>query len=168
MINEGVVIIDQIIDKMFGRYVNECRNKIEDLCQRMGCDEDGNVSIGFIYKGKWIPRPGAVAVIRKNSPRRALPWALLPDMDRFTAEQEVVQTDKKQINQLLVKLIYQCNDIEEIRDALPNCLWIYAGFSSHTRQFNQETFLFNDKRLIADQERLMPRIEYYLGMSLIL
>lgn len=168
MIAEGVVIIDQIIEKMFGRYRDEFRRTIESLCDRMGRDEQGNPSIGFIYNGKWIPRPLAKQVIWKNWSRPGLPYHLLPEMDKAAKEQDVMDNDRKQINQLLVKLIYQCNDVAEIRDALPDCLWIYAGFSSHQRMFNQEHFFWNDKRVAADMHRLLPRIEFYLGMSLIL
>lgn len=168
MINEGIQVIDQIIDRMFGRYTNEYKRILEDLCERMGPDEQQNKSIGFIYNGKWIPRPNSAVVVRRNSPRAALPFHLVHEMDKTTKEFDIVWSDKKQINQLLVKLLYQCNSVAELRDALPDCLWIYAGFSSHTRRVNQSYFLFDDKRLEGDLERLLPRIEYYLGMSLIL
>lgn len=168
MINEGINIIDQIIDKMFGRFVHEYKRTLTNLCEQMGRDEMGNDAFGFIYNGKWYPKPNCPNVHRRSVVRPGLPYHLIPLMDKAEQERLVVESDKKQINQLLVKLIYQCNDVEEIRDALPDCLWIYAGFSSHQRKFNQCHFFFGDKRVEADMNRLLPRIEFYLGMSLIL
>jgi len=168
MLDQGVTIIDQIIDRLFGKYDTEFQKNITSLCDRMGRDEHGTESLGFIYNGKWYVRRNSPNAHRRHSQRKALPLHLVPEMDKIHREYEIVQTDRRQINQLLVKLLYQCNDLEEIRDALPNSLWVYAGFSGHQRQFNQEVYFFKDERLQRDYERLLPKIELYLGMSLIL
>ena len=168
MIEEGIRVIDQIIDKLFGKYEVEHKRLIDNLCDQMGRDESGRPSIGFVYNGAWHPRPNQPNVHRKNATRHGLPSHLVPMMDKAERELTLVNSEKKQINQLLVKLLYQCNDVEEIRDALPDCLWVYGGFSSHERKFTLEHFFWNDTRVQADYQRLLPRIEYYLGMSLIL
>lgn len=103
-------------------------------------------------------------MITVRGERPALHISLANEMLHFLKDKVTVESDKKQISQLLFKLLYQCNDQQEMHDALPDCLHHLTGWRLE-RKFNQDTLIF-EERTKKDMEKLMPKIHYYLASRL--
>lgn len=98
-----------------------------------------------------------------------LAFELLTEANEFLNDVKKVELDKEQIKQVLFKLLYPTTTLQEIRDALPDCLVPLApDISKLSRQTDDPTwFIRNDERALKQYRKILPKIEMYAMSRLI-
>lgn len=124
------------------------------------------VQDGFVYGGiTYVPKDSSMLV---KGPKPALAFELTQDMEEFLQDQRTIETDKKLIEQIFYNLLYQCNNLQEVRDALPECLVsLVPDLSKLPRHLNQGfTVQFGD-RPYRQFMGILPKIEFYSATRLL-
>ena len=79
--------------------------------------------------------------------------------------QKLVATEKQFITQILFKLVQTCNSVQEMRDALPECLVIFEPYMAKlTRTRKPAWTIEHVERDMKQYLKLMPKIESYCAM----
>ena len=88
---------------------------------------------------------------------------MLTEASEFLSDVKKVELDKEQIKQVLFKLLYQANTLQEIRDSLPECLVpLVPEIAKLSRQTDDPTwFIRNDERALKQYKKMLPKIEMY-------
>lgn len=99
------------------------------------------------------------------APRRELNEAV----GQYIADYNVILLDRKQISQILWKLTFQANNLQEIRDAFPDCIsQLIPLFAAMPRFRAEPTYLIeSDWRGVREYLKILPRIEFYAMTRLI-
>lgn len=127
---------------------------------------------GFIFNGENYIHTDAR--IRHRS-YRMLAWSLVGDMETFLKDKRQVELDKDQIGQMLLKLQRHVMnagtgsefELQEQRDALPDCLLRFAPqLQKFERRYNINFFLRSDRDR-RQFEKILPKIEMYSVTGLI-
>lgn len=120
---------------------------------------------GFTYNGK----PYDLAGLPKGGKRTrvSLHQNMVEQMEAHLQDHEKVWTERYFISQMLFQLLKGCNDLQDIRDALPNCITdTLEELKGLTRRKIPAYTLKPDPRLYRQYEKLLPRIEFYATMKM--
>jgi len=114
---------------------------------------------GFAYKGmSYFP----ANLARGTRTRASLHPSLVDTMDEYLADIEKVWTDRHLISQMLVPLLMPCNDTQDIRDALPNCIVdTLEDLKTLPRLRDAAYTIQHDTRTMKQYLKTLPRIEFY-------
>lgn len=122
-------------------------------------------TMGFSFNGE-IYRHSRSSTIYRSWP--VLVWALNGEMETWLKDRKAIALDRDQIGQMLFKLLYQANDLQEMRDTLPECLVpIVPDFQGMPRKFNQEFLIRHNERDLKQFRKILPKIELYAISKLI-
>lgn len=120
---------------------------------------------GFMFAGE-VYRHSTSNTIHKPWPMLA--WSLNEEMEGWLKDSRAISLDRAQISQMLFKLTYMANDLQELRDTLPECLVsLVPQFSEMPRKFNQEFLIRHSPRDMKQFKKLLPKIELYAMTKLI-
>lgn len=117
---------------------------------------------GFKYQGEmYIPSEyHHLRIAGKTLP--SLSIQLSEEVITFSNEKIKLEKDMIQVKQLLVCIIANCNDEQELRDSLPECLVALSPLKVLPRKFNEPTYLTrSDEHHKREYYRLLPLIEMY-------
>lgn len=152
-----------ILDALF--VAEERRlGKVIDSLDRQNRELQPAANFGFRYEGEAYVPAGAP---KSRSPRPNLHLSLEPQILAFQRDQARCREDRKLIGQMLFTLLHQCNDDQERRDALPDCLVQFAPaeIKKLPRRFEHEAMLTRVLNLAAHHRRqyaeILPRIQMY-------
>ena len=96
------------------------------------------------------------------SPKASLHLSLTDGMQEFLADKKTVDSDRHQIAQILYRLICKVTTIQQIRNAMPECIVsLVPSLSSLQRTAPQLEYFNEDERLIRQYNSLLPKIEMY-------
>lgn len=157
-------LIDEIKSMLFAPENRRLAAAIDQLVDSH--DEiNRDHTMGFMFNGE-VYRHSRSNTIYQSWPMLA--WALNGDMERWLKDRKQVQLDEAQIGQMLFKLLYQANDLQEIRDTLPECLVsLVPQLRAMQRKFNQEFLIRHNERDLKQFRKILPKIEMYAMASLI-
>lgn len=125
----------------------------------------GRHEMGFLYSGE-IYRHSRSSTIYRSWP--LLSWPLNVEMEAWLKDKKILALDRDQIGQILFKLMYQANDLQEMRDTLPECLVsLVPDFQKMPRMHNQEFLIRHNERDLRQFRKLLPKIELYAMSKLI-
>jgi len=164
--------IDAIVTKLFAPESRRIDKMIEDL-NRRNSEIKKKVLFGFMHLGtRYIPESCKTQVAANRRQQLAMPTLAFELNDKasvFISDVNKVNLDKDQIRQLLFKLLYPTQSLQEIRDALPDCLIpLVPEISGLSRQIDDPTwFIRNDTRALKQYEKVLPKIELYAISRLI-
>lgn len=126
-----------------------------------------HVSSGFMHNGVLYRPKDAATIAVGAGANPPLAWELLGSMNEFLADRKVIQTDQKLIEQTLYTLLYQCNDGQELRDSLPECLVsLVPALQSLNRCCNEGFIIRHDERAHRQYLKILPKIEFYSATRL--
>jgi hypothetical protein len=115
---------------------------------------DGFMYLGMPYDIQGLPRGPRVRV--------SLHRKLHDEMDTLLKDQQQVEMDHKIIGQLLGSLLLPCSSLQDIRDALPNCVVDTLDELKALSRTRPVAFTIQDnERLTRQFEKILPRIEFY-------
>lgn len=120
---------------------------------------------GFTYQGKPYDYEH---LGRGTRTRVSLHFELIDQMDEFLKDQEQVWGDRYYISQILHNILAPCQDLQDIRDALPNCLVdTLEELRSYNRTRPEAYTIQADKRAVRQYQKVLPRIEFYATARLL-
>lgn len=122
---------------------------------------------GFLYQGTNY-RLEQPPVFHKRLP--VLHESLEQSLETILQDMQDLGVELQQIKQLVVKLVFPCEDDQQIRDALPEALLPAMGtqFQNMRREREPAFTIVDDPRAMALFEKLSPRIEYFTATRFIL
>jgi hypothetical protein len=155
-------MIQHMMQKLF---VAEDRRitKALDVLIKQNQEATGMLSDGFMYQGKFYRHSNAAA---GGGARTTLDLSLWPQMERLLQEKEEIELDRRQIEQVLFRLIEPCANLQHVRDAVPDC--IIDITPAEVRELgrmgrpNWQTL-----RDLRQYNKILPRIEFYSATRLI-
>ncbi len=124
---------------------------------------------GFMFMGDEFIPPNAKTIRSRGVPAVMLDTSLHARMSAFIADRTTLKNDKHQIKQVLFKLAWQATTVQEVRDALPECVVNLSpeSFNRLPRCMNEGFLTRTDARATAQYEKVKPKIEYYAATRLL-
>jgi hypothetical protein len=161
-------MINEILAKIFEPEYRRLATWIDRLC-RQNREAHGDPELmGFIYNGK-IYKPLECKDPDHVISRRGLHHTLTSDMDTYLMDLAVLTRDKSFISQGLFSIMDPCEDLQDVRDTLPECLKDTLDcISGLQRGVRPEAFTVDtNPRAKRQYEKILPRIEMYAVARLI-
>lgn len=164
--------IDAITARLFAAEHRRINSMIEEL-NRKNSEFKKKVLYGFIHMGeRYIPESCRAQFAANRRQQIALPtlaFELLPEASAFVSDINKIKLDKDQIKQVLFKLMYQANTLQELRDTVPEVIVpLVPELAGISREMRDPTYLIkSDWRAVRDYEKVIPKIELYAMAALI-
>lgn len=156
--NHNFHLINQIIDRLFTPEQRRIDQEIEALCKSQreitGDSIDGFLLDGEAFRWKTAPTVGT----RKSG--------LHPDLNglarEFLSTYKEVEKEKEQIRQGLILLVRPCNDLQDLRDALPNCITDTVPELAGLERTREPAWTIQgNRRHMRAYEHILPKLEFY-------
>ena len=114
---------------------------------------------GFRYRGETFLPEFLVKGTRTWAPLHS---SLIDDADDYLRDKEQVWSDRQMISQILYTLLINCNNLQDIRDALPEPLVSTLPELSHFKRTREPGFtILNSVRTKRQLDKMIGRIEFY-------
>lgn len=167
LLNTISEILDEILSYLFqgeyrrlGAWVNRL---VRENAEAYG---DSNLQ-GFVHNGV-VYKPTDLKLPNQAVKRRGLHPSVMPTMDAYLRDVYLLMNDKAFIRQALFKVIDGCDNPQELRDALPNCLADAVACTRGLDRRGEMAFTIRDNaRAMRDFEKILPRIEMYAAARLL-
>ena len=162
--------VDMIVGKLFqpdnermGKAVSELTDANRSL--------RGDTSFGFMHHGKRYldPRYASQRKVLSKYPMPTLALELHDRLAQFASDNAQLEKDKALIKQALTPLLINCNDLQDIRNSVPECLVHLVPQISHLqRTMEDNTILIrSDKYAMRAYEKALPLIQAYSVAGLV-
>ena len=164
--------IDRITARLFAAENRRVDAMIEKLNQK-NSEIKKKVLYGFVHMGERYFSESSKAQVAANRRQKitlpTLAFELLPEASAFISDINKLKLDRDQIKQVLFKLMYQANTIQELRDAVPEVIVpLIPEFTGISREILDPTYLIkSDWRAVRDYEKVLPKIELYAMTGMI-
>lgn len=151
--------LDALVNKLFTAEERRL-DKIVETLDRRNREIGGHKPQGFLLQGK-LYRPNNTILIAKTG-IKPLAYELTDDGNKFLKDRIQIDQDRQAIKQILYKLVEPCQNAQEIRDTLPECLVsLVPELSKMERRFAKGFFAPKDDRFVRQYEAILPKIEMY-------
>ena len=166
--NNSYQWIDAIIAALFTAEKRRLDRSILEITRRNNEIKGGNHP-GFMHRGvKHIAAQNYPQYVANRSVHKMLPsvaFELMSEVSTFTIDKDKVDGDEAQIRQLLFKLLVNCNDLQDIRNSLPDCI-VNILKEPKLRALKRTLVdpcyhIRSDYRAMKMYEKLLPKIEMY-------
>lgn len=120
---------------------------------------------GFTYSGKPYDPVGLTRGARTRVP---LHVDMTGRMEAYLSDLEQVWTDRHYISQILFTILQPCDSLQDIRDALPNCLVDTLDSVKRLPRVREEAYTIQNNTMTLRQYRkVLPRIHFYSATGLL-
>lgn len=159
-------LIDFISGELFKAEDRRLAGVVNDL-SRSNRETLGTHCFNFMYGGKVYMPTNAPTISTGPGSSVGLAFSLTNQMEAFLKDKANIDRDRKLIEQMIFKLIYQCCNEQEVRDALPDCLVsVVPSLSKLPRKLDQKFIIRHDERTLRQFEAILPKMEFYSVMRL--
>lgn len=152
--------IDQILKELFAPDHRRLVAWVDKLCEN-NQEIVGKDVHGFIYAGAFY-RPSNVRGVITG--RKSLHSSLAPKMEDFLRSKQIMEVEKTKLRQALFMLLEPCNDQQDIRDTLPECIVdCLPELRQHypNRKKAVAFTIASNERAMKTFNRLLPKMEEY-------
>lgn len=167
--------IDEWVKVIFDHLLAAEMRRIESMLVQLNDKNSalkapaGSKFYGFVHMGKtYIPEEYSYLLphIPRQQRHKLIPpiaLELAEEVGTFASEVAKLESDKTAIHQMLFKLLRPVTTMQELRDALPDCVATkLPQLASLQRQNPDPTWsIKNDPRALREYDRVLPRIEFY-------
>lgn len=158
--------VEQIVAKLFESQDRRIDRLVTELDKKNREIKNYQVE-GFLLQGQaFVPKNARYAHARGTS-RNSLSFTLQEEGNELLVEKRTLDHDRKIIEQFLYKTLYHCQNAQEVRDTIPQCL---IQFSPQLQKMEQRSsigfYAPKDPRYLREAEKIIPRIEYYSVLHL--
>lgn len=112
-------IIDHILDNLFEPDARRLKLLITELIQKNN-EMTGIQADGLMYQGTWHPNPETGST--PKSPRILAHEGIIPDMEVYARQELALYNERMRLKQGLHQVLKNCENTQDIRDALPESL----------------------------------------------
>jgi hypothetical protein len=118
---------------------------------------------GFMFGGQfYLPTTGSLMVAGPGQAKTFLHKNLHEPMDLYLKDHKLTKDDEFYISQTLVKLLIPCRSLQDIRDALPECLVACLPELAKLSRRNEPGFTIQeDERALRQYEKILPKMQVY-------
>jgi hypothetical protein len=157
----------EIIENIFRAEHRRLATWINGLCRR-NREAYGDPDLkAFIYSGK-VYKHSEDTTPDNECKRRGLHSSLIGEMASYDMDKSVLGRDGSFISQALFTVLDDCRDVQEVRDALPNCLSDKLQSIQGLSRTRPEAFtILDNPRALRQYQKILPRIELDAATSLI-
>ena len=157
--------VETVKTKLFAPEKRRLQKMIDHLVERNAETLIGVVGhFGFMFDGQNYLKSNA-QYAKGRFP--TLRFDLNDEMYSVLEDRKQVELDKAQIGQILSKLQYHAQNMQERRDALPECIVNLFPELRAIERRSQPSFFMDGSDTFQEWERMMPKIESYAIASLI-
>lgn len=153
-------VIDQIVSHLFepdNRRLQAWIDKIDGQNREAHNDQ---TLLGFTHMGRYF-RPSHLAGAEPIG-KKLIHSNLNPTIEAYLADERLVEDDKAMIRQGLSLLLDPCKDMQEVRDALPECLVDFLPELKEFERMSSELFTIEDNpRALKNFNKIRPKIDSY-------
>jgi hypothetical protein len=158
-------IIDGIMKILFDPEDRRFQAWTDQLCKKHAAAVR-QAEHGFMYQGEYF-RPSAL--------QGPMPLGLIPlnhelhdQADQFLKDKKAIDLDRHLIKQSLFKLFFPCDDLQGMRDSLPEYLVpIVPEFEGLSRQQPELWSILENERALRQYREIEPKIEMYVAVRLV-
>lgn len=157
--------LEDIYYVLFEGERRRCRKELDSLID--GNNQSKSIAAqGFTFNGvAYVKESSSTAIPATERP--SLSWYLCPRMDQYIADLYQLNLDLKQIKQILTLLLKDLTTLEDLRNALPECLVACSSsLRKHQRVKEAGFTLLNNQRQHKQFLALVPKIEMYFATRL--
>ena len=162
-------VMIKTVEALFVADLSRLQSILDRLIERNNACVQ-NPSHGLLYNGVFyehslLPK----TKFAKGQPRTMADMSLWGEIQIHLQDALVVSTDRAIISQLLCCMAIRVQELQDIRDVLPDCLLAFCPFSeisSLPRTRSDPTWiLVNDPRLATQFKKYLPKMQTYAAMS---
>ena len=165
MVQKMHEIIDQIIKTLFEPEQRRIQSWTDRLCKQN--QEYHPQCQMFFWQGHFFRQSNIRGMIPKEK-RKPLHSSLCDEADMLIKDRTIVEDDKAFVRQAIFRLLEPCQDTQDIRDALPECLVDIVRWQTSMVRTREAAFTIqNDPRALRDFEKMLPKIEVYTTARMI-
>lgn len=155
-------VIDALIEELFSAEKRRLNAELEKIIAANG-EAYGSPLDAVIYQGNVH-----VPLNKRSVIRRVVHITLNPMMQRYVADKATIDKDKQRIRQMLFRVIDPCETLQDLRDALPNCLApIIPAIAQLDRTKEEGHTVADDPKAKALWDKIMPKIKMYSSTRLL-
>jgi hypothetical protein len=160
-------IIDPLTAKLFAAEERRMGNLVSKLNTRNKHLSDTKVD-GFIHRGLYYIPKDAVSIRGAKQSKTALHLSLIGEMESFLKERKRVEDDRKLISQVLFLLLSPCTSLQDIRNALPECLVGCVPDLVRLNRTDDAAYTIRDNpRALRQYETALLKIEIFVATQLL-
>ena len=120
---------------------------------------------GFVYGGKLF---SIYKVAYSQATKKPLHESLSLELSQHLLDKQNIQMDAQKIRQNIVNLLTPCSHLQDIRDALPNCLVNLEDNLKNIDRIKEDGWsIKNDAMKYKQYLKVKPLIEFYSSTSLL-
>lgn len=158
-------IIKQIMAKLFSAEERRLETVRDQLVKANAEYYPNRPHDGFTYQGKPYDLSN---LARGPRTRVSLHLKMVDQMDAYLADHDQVWGDRYYISQILSPILGPCDSLQDVRDALPNCLMdTIEALRSYQRTRPEAYTIQADTRSFRQYQKILPRIEFYATSRLL-
>lgn len=169
-INQVIIMnswIDTVLHFIFFTEENQYTKQVEQLIELNKIAKNNNIA-GFIHMGE---RYGSIPAPVRGQSRQAFPsldFSLSSEGNKLVSYRRKIESDKKQIKQLLIKLMATCESKQDVRDSIPECVIYHMKDLAILPRTRPVTWAIqHDPRALREYELIHPKIALYTVMHLL-
>jgi hypothetical protein len=165
--NQSYWYINIILTKLFAAEERRLSGIISRLNTKNKQFRETKVD-GFIHAGLYYVPKDAISIRGPRQTKTALHLSLIGEMESFLGEANRVKSERKLISQALFNLLSPCTSLQDVRNALPECLVSCVPDISKLNRTDIEAYTIQDKpRELRQYKTALLQIEVYVATQLL-
>jgi hypothetical protein len=160
-------LLDALVTVLFEAETRRIDGLVTEL-DKKNREIQGHKLEGFTFKGAVYIPTQRVYKPTSHTMFKPLCFSLLKEGNHLVNECRVIQWEKQSIKQTFYKMLFQCADAQEIRDALPDCVAnLVPALAKIPRKLPEGILWQSDNRTLRQIEAMIPKIEFYAATRLL-
>lgn len=148
---------DAVAAKLFNPDLSRLRTWIDRLV-KLNQEEMGEDLAGFLFNGQWYRHS---SLGKGKYVKKPLAYGLTAEMESYLEDEKIILMDKKLIHQAVYLRVMNCMTLQDVRDALPDCLTELFPELARLERIRNEQFFVNNLSDLRQWSKILPKIEQY-------
>jgi hypothetical protein len=156
---------DQIINMLFAAERRRLQNWVDKICVANQEATGGEPLAGYIYQGQWYRHS---SIGQGKFTKTPLSASLSGEMNSFLSDKRITDMEEQLLKQGVFSVLRTCCDLQDLRDALPDCLVdCFPELSKFPRNREVAYTLASEDRPLRQFNKILPKLEVYAATRLI-
>ena len=157
-------LIELIRDSLLSAERRRLAGWIDKICLA-NREALGKAYAGFLYRGEYYQQQH---IPQGRYERPNLAYSLSNQMDAYLVDARIIAMDEQLIGQCLVALLQPCEEWQDVRDTLPECLSdTFPGTKTLHRTRAEAWTIAGNVRAERQYLKILPKIQLYSATKLI-
>lgn len=159
------VVLNRVVLEIFRTEEEEQQREIDEVITQNQTLYGSGTDSGFWYRDRWYASRDRV-----GTSTQVLHEDLYPKMERLAAHIKRTENDRQIFRQVLGKLIHKCQNLQEIRDELPETIINLDPdmWYQYQRTGPEAQSIRDNPRDLRQYEKVLMKIRGYCALRLVL